>query len=159
MPRIRVPVQLKRVFCTRALKCRHSPAGGLDLASAEEFHSDDVAVECNRLVQVLDLNARVGEFHASPGAAWAFQDSMLPKSGRPSFLALRTLVPLVVEPARWSSPGSSGSSRGETRRHMCSSSEGAPVPGCPSPRSPPPSARGASLRTCDGNRPRYRSGP
>src|SRR5207249_8739834 len=49
----------------------------------EVFHSDDVAVECNRLVQVLDLDARVGEFHASPTATWACRDSMLPKSGRP----------------------------------------------------------------------------
>src|SRR5207245_2785515 len=31
-----------------------------------------------------------------------------------AFLALRARVPLVAEPARWSSPGSSGSSRGES---------------------------------------------
>src|SRR2546430_8690181 len=72
---------------------------------------------------------------------------------------IRARTPLAVEPAKSRSRGSSGSSRVESCPHTCSPSEAAPVPGCPSPRNPPRSARGASLRTCDGNRPRYRSGP
>src|SRR6267378_4576279 len=61
--RVGIPVQLEDVFRAFVLECRDLATGRFDSVSAQVIHSEHIAVKCDGLVQVLDLNPGVREAH------------------------------------------------------------------------------------------------
>src|SRR6266581_4341848 len=65
----RIPVEFEHVFRAFAPQRGDFPAGRLNLVAAEVLHPDGVAIEGDRSVPVLDLDARVGVAHGEASVA------------------------------------------------------------------------------------------